>query len=93
MREIIRLYQADLILYNFGMTIESIRNMLTRKPFEPMRVKMSSGEVLEIRHPEMAAIARGGLIIILAESDGSPSDKVEFCSFLHIAGVETAAFA
>jgi len=75
------------------MTIEALRQLLTRQPFEPMQVKMSSGEVFEIRQPEMAAIARGGLIIILPDADGSPSDKVEFCSFLHIAGVETAAFA
>jgi len=37
------------------MTTDVLRTMLTRRPFEPMRVKMSSGEVFEIRHPEMVA--------------------------------------
>jgi len=38
-------------------------------------------------------LARSGLVIRLPEPDGSPSDRIEFCSLLHIAGVETAAFA
>ncbi len=65
--------------------------MLTRQPFEPMRIKMSSGEVFEIRHPEMAAVTKNCLVVVHPEPDGSPSDRVEYCSYLHIAGVETAA--
>jgi len=65
--------------------------MLTRHPFEPMRVRTSSGEVFEIRHPEMAMLTRSALVIAHAERNGEPSDKVEFCSYLHIASVETIA--
>jgi hypothetical protein len=54
---------------------------------------MSSGESYEIRHPEMAVLTRAGLIIVLPDEQGNPSDRIEFCSFLHIAGIETAAFA
>jgi hypothetical protein len=75
------------------MNAEVLRRPLTRQPFEPMRVRMSSGEVFEIRHPEIASIAKSGLVIVLPEPDGSPSDRVEYCSFLHIAGVKTIAFA
>ncbi len=75
------------------MNAETIRDMLARRPFEVMRVKMSSGDVFEIRHPEMASIAKSGLIIVLPEPDGSPSDRIEYCSWMHIAGVETKAFA
>lgn len=63
--------------------------MLTRRPFEPMRVKMSNGETFEIRHPEMAMLTKTGLIIGLPEPDGSPSERFEICSYLHIASVET----
>jgi hypothetical protein len=75
------------------MNTDTLRAMLIRQPFEPMRVKMSSGEVFEIRHPEMAAVAKNCLVIVLPEADGSPSDRVEYCSYLHISGVETAALA
>jgi hypothetical protein len=73
------------------MTLETLRALLTRRPFEPMRVKMSNGESFEIRHPEMATLTKTGLIVVLPEPDGSPSERFEVCSYLHIASVETAA--
>lgn len=75
------------------MTAETLKNFLHRKPFEPLRIKMSSGESYEIPHPEMALLTKAGLIICLPDQQGDPSEKIEFCSFLHIASVETAAFA
>jgi hypothetical protein len=71
------------------MTLEALRAMLTRRPFEPLRVKTSGGETFEIRHPEMAALTRGALVIVHPDADGAPSDKVEYISYLHVANVET----
>ncbi len=51
---------------------------------------MSSGESFRIPHPEMAAITRNGLIVVLPDKRGQPSERFEFCSFLHIASVEMA---
>jgi len=75
------------------MTSEAIGAMLTRQPFEPMRVTLSRGRTFEIKPPEMASVAKSGLVIVLPEQDGSPSDNLEYCSWLHIASVATAAFA
>jgi hypothetical protein len=71
------------------MTLEALRQMLARRPFEPMRLKTSNGEVFEIRHPEMASLARSAMIIVHPDQRGEPSDKVEYVSYLHIASVET----
>jgi hypothetical protein len=71
------------------MTLQAIRAFLTRRPFEPLRVKTSNGESFEIRHPEMASLAKSAMVIIHPEADGLPSDKVEYISYLHIASVET----
>ena len=71
------------------MTLETLRAFLTRRPFEPMRVKRSNGEVFDIRHPEMASLARTAMVIVHPDSDGAPSDKVEYVSYLHISSVET----
>jgi hypothetical protein len=73
------------------MTLETLRAMLTRRPFEPMRIRMSSGEVFEIRDPEMATLTKTGLIVVLPERGGEPSERFEVCSYLRIASVETAA--
>jgi hypothetical protein len=73
------------------MTLETIRAMLSRRPFLPLRVKMSNGEIFEIRHPEMAMLTKTALVINLPEKNGGPSERVEFCSYLHIASVETGS--
>ena len=75
------------------MTLEAIKAMLTRKPFEPLRIKTSNGETFEVRHPEMAMLAKSALVILHPDADGGPSDKVEYVSYLHVASVETLAGA
>lgn len=64
---------------------------MTRRPFEPMRITMSSGAVFEVRHPEMASLGKSAMLIVLQDPDGGPSDRWEFLSYLHIAHVETPA--
>jgi len=54
-----------------------------------MRIKTSNGEVFEVRHPEMALLAKSAMAIVHPDADGSPSDKVEYISYLHIASIET----
>jgi hypothetical protein len=73
------------------MTSDTIKSFLRRRPYESLRIKLSSGEAFEVGHAEMALLTKGGLIICLPEEDGGPSDKIEFCSYLHIASVETAS--
>jgi hypothetical protein len=36
------------------MTVLTFREMLARRPFQPVKVVLSSGQSYEIRHPEMA---------------------------------------
>ncbi|MDB5331689.1 MAG: hypothetical protein JWP03_2840 [Phycisphaerales bacterium] len=75
------------------MSVETVKGFLKRRPFEALRIKMSSGKSFEVPHPEMALPTKAGLIIVLPDQNGEPSERIEFCSFLHIASVETAAFA
>ena len=71
------------------MTLEAIREMLTRRPFEPLRITMSSGQVLEVHHPEMASLARSRMSVTIPDANGEPSDRVEFLSYLHIAHIQS----
>jgi hypothetical protein len=54
------------------MTLGAIRTLLSRRPFEPMRIKTSNGEVFEVRHPEMALLAKSAMAIVHPDADGSP---------------------
>lgn len=75
------------------MNVETLREMIRRQPFEPLRIKTSNGEVFEIRHPEMAMITKSVLAIGLLDADGTPTDRVEYISHLHITSIETLAGA
>lgn len=67
------------------MTAQELREFLEREPFEPVRVRLSSGDVYEIRQPELAVVMRSRLFIAFPGSD-----RWTLIPFLHIAAVETS---
>ena len=69
------------------MTVQTFRELLARRPFKPFRLVMSSGQVYEVRHPEMAMLTRSDMLVGTHVEDGVP---VEFkiCSLLHVTTVE-----
>ena len=54
------------------------------RPFEPFEVRLTNGDVHQVRHPEFAILLRSNLIIGYADSD-----RFAICSLLHIASVQT----
>jgi len=75
--------------------IETLRDMLARRPFQPFRVVLSSGESYEVRHPEFGWLVRAGLYVGLpaqpSDNGGlEPNipDRAAFCALLHITAVE-----
>lgn len=74
--------------------IDTIRELLSRRPFSPFRVILSSGDRLEMRHPDFAWLTKGGEYFGLPASgngDVDLPDRAAFCSALHLAGVEQLA--
>ena len=62
--------------------------MLTRRPFQPVRLTLSSGQTFEIRHPEMAFLTRTSILIgIDLAEDGVPAE-FKIISLLHVASME-----
>jgi hypothetical protein len=74
------------------MTINVLRDALDRRPFEPFRIVLSSGDFYEVRHPENALLIRGG-IYVAQHDNGDMPERAVYCSLLHIAAVETLASA
>ncbi len=70
------------------MTVQTFREMLARRPFQPVRLTLSSGQAYEIRHPEMAFLTRTSILIgtDLAE-DGVPAE-FKIISLLHVTAIE-----
>ena len=70
------------------MTADTFREILRRKPFEPFRVVMSSGESYNVMHPEMAFVTSKSLILALPDPTQPEGERLAFCSYLHLAHVE-----
>jgi hypothetical protein len=67
---------------------KSLAELLARQPFQPFVIKLSSGESVEVRHPELAALGRALLIVI-----NPKTDRTSFVSLLHIVSVESTRAA
>jgi hypothetical protein len=71
-----------------SMTVQTFREMLARRPFEPIRLTLSSGQSFEIRHPEMAMLTRTSILIgVDFAEDGVPAE-FKIISLLHVASLE-----
>ena len=71
------------------MTADTFREITKQRPFEPYRVVMSSGESYNVMHPEMVLITSKSLVIALPDPTASEGERLVFCSYLHLAHVET----
>jgi hypothetical protein len=70
------------------MTVQTFREMLARRPFQPVKLTLSSGQSYEIRHPEMAFLTRTSILVgtDVAE-DGVPAE-FKILSLLHVTAIE-----
>lgn len=70
------------------MTVQTFRELLTKRPFQPFRLIMSSGQAYEVRHPEMAWLTRTDILVgVDAADDGVPAE-FRILSLLHITAIE-----
>ena len=64
------------------MNEQAIREILSRRPFQPFEIKLSSGEQLSVRHPENVLLTNSRIVI------ADPYlDRVAIVSLLHITNV------
>jgi len=73
------------------MTVQTFREMLARRPFQPVKLTLSSGQAFEIRHPEMAMLTRTSLLVgVDVATDGVPAE-FKILSLLHVTSMEPLA--
>lgn len=64
------------------MNAEALRKLLSVRPFEPLEVELSSGQIFSIRHPENVIVLKNTLVA--ADPD---TDTVQWTSLIHVAAV------
>jgi hypothetical protein len=65
------------------MNMETIREWLNRRPFDPFVLRLSNGEAHEIRHPENVILLKTRIVVAYPEAD-----RVVHCSLVHINAIE-----
>jgi len=72
------------------MTIGRLVNYVGAEPFRPFRIKMTSGETFEIRHPEMIQIGRTTATVFtwMSEDNEDPKEREREISILLIESIE-----
>ena len=70
------------------MTVQTFRELLARRPFQPFRLVMSGGQAYEVRHPETALLTRSDMLIGFGESEEGVPAEFKICSLLHVTTVE-----
>ena len=64
------------------MNSAAIQELLQKRPFEPFEVRLSNGEVHQVRHPECVWLAGTRLFVYYPEND-----RVTICSLIHLNSV------
>lgn len=70
------------------MTVQTFRELLAARPFQPFRLVMSSGVAYEVRHPEMAFLSRTAIYVADDVADDGVPAEFRICSFLHVSAIE-----
>jgi hypothetical protein len=68
------------------MRAEELRDILDRRPFEPLRLHISSGQTVDITHPEAAIVTRS-LVVVGRGGPGVHESAVHY-NLLHIVKIE-----
>lgn len=64
------------------MNAEAIRRLLAVRPFEPLEVELSSGQVFAIKHPETVIVLNNTLVVADPETE-----TVQWTSLVHVVAV------
>ena len=72
------------------MTFKRLVNYVGAEPFRPFRIKMTSGETFDIRHPEMIAIGKTTAHVFtwMSEDYDDPKEREREISILLIESIE-----
>jgi len=70
------------------MTVQTFRELLTQRPFQPFRLVMSSGQTYDVRHPEMAMLTKSDILVGVDETDEGVPAEFKICSLLHVSAIE-----
>ena len=70
------------------MRASEMRQLLDRRPFVPIRLRVSSRQNVDINHREMAIVTRSLVFVGVTDSDDRVADYGVFYNLLHVVKIE-----
>jgi hypothetical protein len=71
------------------MTHQELQGEARRQPFRPFRIVLTTGEMYDIRHPDLIMIGRRSIAIgITNENNGTAFDRLVRADLLHVVRTE-----
>lgn len=70
------------------MRADDLVKILMTRPFQPVRLHISSGEHVDVLHPELAIVTRSLVAVAVAKKTGVVPDYLVHYNLLHVAKVE-----
>ena len=64
------------------MNADALRTLLNVRPFEPLEVELSRGQVFSIKHPQTVMVLKNTLVVTEPETD-----MVQWTSLVHVVAV------
>ena len=68
------------------MRSNELKELLDHRPFRPIRIHITSGEYVDVIHPEMALVGRSAFVVALRPVRGV-ADAFAWYSLIHIVKV------
>ena len=69
-------------------TAKELRNLMTRQPFQPFRIIMSSGEKYKVTNHDASLVTRNWLEVGINTDSEGIAESIARCSILHITQIE-----
>jgi hypothetical protein len=65
------------------MNAEAVREWVRRQPFEPFEIRLSNGEIYQVRHPELVAVLKSKIAI------GDPeTERFAHVALIHVNSIQ-----
>jgi hypothetical protein len=71
------------------MTFEELREAARKQPFEAFRLILTTGDTLDVRHPDLIMVGRRSAVVgVTDRPNGEVYDRTIKVDLLHVVGIE-----
>ncbi len=70
------------------MRYQELHDTLRKLPFEPFRIKLSTGDTYNIENPDFAALTRSSILVFTSSQQDDIPDRFSQYDLLHVVGIE-----